>query len=227
MSGRILVINPNSTQAVTDGIDRAMEPLRLEGGPRIDCATLAEGPPGVQSQRDVDGVVAPLLGLIQREDNATDAFVIACFSDPGLHAAREATARPVIGIMEAGLTTALNLGGMIGIIAIQPPSVRRHIRTIRAMGLSDRIAGERAIGLDVVELADEALTYDRMAGVARALKDEDGAEAIVMGCAGMARYRPRLEDALGIAVIDPSQAAAGMAITAVRLGYRTGMRAAA
>ncbi len=64
MSQRILVINPNSTQAVTDGIDRALEPLRLPGGPEFECVTLREGPPGIQSQRDVDGVIGPLTRLI-------------------------------------------------------------------------------------------------------------------------------------------------------------------
>ena len=222
MSARILVINPNSTEAVTRGIDAAMEPLRLEGGPRIDCATLAEGPPGIQSQRDVDHVVPPLCRLIEREHNATDAFVIACFSDPGLHSARETTDRPVFGIMEAGLTTALNLGNSVGIIAILPTSVARHMRFVRAMGLSARVAGDRAVGLNVVELSDEARTYDRLVETGRALRDQDGADVVVLGCAGMARYRERMEDALGVAVVDPSQAAAGMALSAVRLGWRTG-----
>ena len=59
-AGRIVVINPNSTQAVTDGIDEAMQPLRFADGPRIDCVTLAEGPPGIECQRHADAVVGPL-----------------------------------------------------------------------------------------------------------------------------------------------------------------------
>ena len=64
MPPRILVINPNSTQAVTEGIDRALAPLRIAGGPEFECVTLREGPPGIQSQRDVHGVIGPLTRLI-------------------------------------------------------------------------------------------------------------------------------------------------------------------
>ena len=61
---RILVINPNSTQAVTDGIDRAMEPLRMAGGPTIECVTLKEGPPGIETQAHVESVVAPISATV-------------------------------------------------------------------------------------------------------------------------------------------------------------------
>ena len=83
---RILVINPNSTEAVTRGIDEAVEPLRMSGGPAIDCATLKEGPPGIETQQHVDGVVAPLLKLVRQKETDYAAFVIACYSDPGLDA---------------------------------------------------------------------------------------------------------------------------------------------
>ena len=99
MSGQILVINPNSNGAVTAAIDRAVEPLRFPGGPSVTCTTLAEGPHGIESQVDADSVVLPLCRLAEA-DNEADAFVIACFSDPGLQALREATGRPVLGIAE-------------------------------------------------------------------------------------------------------------------------------
>jgi Asp/Glu/hydantoin racemase len=218
MSGTIYVVNPNSTVAVTDGIDRACAPLRLAGGPRIECLTLAEGPPGIQTQRDVDGVVAPLLRLIGELDPKAAAFVIACFSDPGLHAARETTRRPVLGIMESGILTALTLGQRFGVIAILPGSIPRHLRMINAMGVAGRLAGERAVGLNVVELADEAKTAHRMAEVGRQLA-ADGADAIVMGCAGMAQYRERVAQAAGVPVVEPTQAAVSMALGRVQLGW--------
>ncbi|HUI17262.1 MAG TPA: aspartate/glutamate racemase family protein [Alphaproteobacteria bacterium] len=221
MSARILVINPNSTEAVTRGIDDALEPLRTAGGPRLDCVTLAEGPPGVETQRHVDEITLPLCRLIEREDNRSQAFVIACFSDPGVHAAREATRHPVFGIASAGIATALNLGNRIGIIAILKASLARHARAFRAMGVEGRIAGERPIGLGVVELAEESRTLARLREVGAALRDEDRADVLVLGCAGMAKYRGPLEAALGVAVVDPTQAAVGMAIAAVQLGYRT------
>jgi allantoin racemase len=218
MSATVYVINPNSTAAVTEGINRACEPLRMAGGPIIECLTLADGPPGIQTQRDVDGVVPPLLRLIVTLDARAAAFVIACFSDPGLHAARETTQKPVLGIMESGILTALTLGQRFGVIAILSSSIPRHLRMIGAMGLADRLAGERAVELPVAELVHEARTLDRMIQVARQLRG-DGADAIVMGCAGMAQYRDRVERAVGIPVVEPTQAAVAMAIGRVRVGW--------
>ena len=220
MNERIVVINPNSSVDVTDGIDAAMQPLRFSDGPSIDCLTLKDGPPGIETQRHVDSVVGPLCDLIEREGNNTDAFVIACFSDPGLHSARETTTRPVMGISESGITTALTLGERFGIIAILPKGVTRHKRYIRQMGLEGRLAGDRAIGVGVTGLSAEEEVESRMTAVGRKLIEEDGADTLIMGCAGMARYRHRLEDTLGVPVIDPSQAAVADAIAAVRLGYR-------
>ncbi len=214
---QILVINPNSTEAVTRSMDAALDPLRSAGGPEIKSVTLTEGPPGIQTQRDVDFVVPHLCKRIAAENQA-DAFVIACFSDPGLHAARETTDRPVLGISECGITTALNLGQRIGIIAVMRQGIPRHTRYFRAMGVSDRIAGDVAVDLQVVELSDEAKTKSRMLAVGRTLKEEHDADVLVMGCAGMTRYRAALEDALGIPVVDPTQAAVGMALSLVQLG---------
>lgn len=222
-SERIVVINPNNSTNVTEGIDAAMGPLRFVDGPQIDCLTLAEGPPGIECQRHVDGVIGPLCELIQREDNSADAFVVACFSDPGLHSARETTLRPVMGISESAITTALTLGERFGIIAILPASVARHHRYIRQMGLESRLAGDRPIGIGVTGLnagGAEEEVEERMTTVGRQLIEEDGADVLIMGCAGMARYRHRLEETLGVPVIDPSQAAVAQAIAAVRLGYR-------
>src|SRR5439155_1070676 len=80
------------------------------GGPAIDCVTLKEGPPGIETQEHVDSVVQPLLHLVRESESRYAAFVIACYSDPGLHSLREATRKPVLGISESGILTALTLG---------------------------------------------------------------------------------------------------------------------
>ena len=102
-------------------------------------------------------------------------------------------------------------------IAIAQKSIRRHARYLRQMGLIDRLAGERPLDMSVAETASGEKTLDRMIEVGRALKDKDGASAVVMGCAGMARHRLGLEQALGVPVIDPTQAAVTMAIGTVQL----------
>jgi allantoin racemase len=211
----ILVINPNSNPAVTAGLDAALATLRLHDGPSIRCTTLTKGPFGIETQKDVEQVTLPLRTLIE-QDNAADAFVIACFSDPGLHVCREATRRPVFGINECGVLTALSRGERFGIIAIAAKSVARHRRYLRQMGLDGRLAGERPLGMSVAETASGDGTFARMEKVGRALVQEDGADVIVMGCAGMARHRRPLEAALGVPVIDPTQAAVAMAIGTVQ-----------
>ena len=219
MRDRILVINPNSTVSVTDAIDDAMAPLRIPGGPEIACLTLGEGPPGVESQIDADGVIQPLCRVIREQEPDAAAFVIACFSDPGLLSAREATAKPVLGIAECGILTALTLGHRFGVISILANSVPRHLRYTGAMGLGERLAGDLPIGLGVTELADGRTTLTRMIDVGRRLRDGHGADVLVMGCAGMARYRADLEEAVRIPVVEPTQAAVSMAIGRVRLGW--------
>jgi Asp/Glu/hydantoin racemase len=213
----ILVINPNSTEAVTRGIDEACAPLRMAGGPAIECVTLKEGPPGVETQQHVDGVVPHLLRLVRSRE--ASAYVIACYSDPGLHALREATKRPVLGISECGILTALTLGQKFGVIAILQQSIARHLRYMGALGVMDRLAAELPVGLGVTELGDEKRTFSRMAELGKALRHEHGADVLVMGCAGMARYRDRLQDAVGAPVVEPTQAAVAMAIGRVRLRW--------
>jgi Asp/Glu/hydantoin racemase len=218
MSARIVVINPNSTEAVTGAIDRAIAPLRMAGGPEIACVTLAEGPPGIETQAHVEQVVQPISRLIRAREHDAAAFVIACFSDPGLHLAREATARPVFGIAECGLLSAMTLGERFGIISILAGSVPRHLRYVRQLGLAWRFAADLPIGLGVVELADPGRTLVRLSAIGSELRDHYGADVLVLGCAGMAQYRHELEAALGIPVVDPTQAAVTMAIGAVQLG---------
>ncbi len=214
----ILVVNPNSTVAVTEDIDRALAPLRFADGPEIVCLTLTEGPPGIETQEHIDSVVGPIRRRVAAEDARAAAFVIACFSDPGLAEAREATAKPVFGIAESGLMSAMARAGRVGVIAILEASVARHRRFYAARGIEGRIAGELPLNLGVLELAEEKRAFQRLTEIGTRLRDESRAEVLVLGCAGMARYRARLEATLGVPVIDPTQAAVAMAIAAVRLG---------
>jgi allantoin racemase len=211
---RIRVVNPNSNAAVTSGIDEAVEPLRFADGPEILCSTLPEGPFGIETQADVDSVTMPLRRLVEA-DNRSDAFVIACYSDPGLHLCREGTTRPVFGIAECGVLTALARAERFGVIAISQRAIRRHLRYLRQMGLTARFCGERPLDVSVAQ-SGQAGTLARLIEVGGELA-RDGADAVILGCAGMARHRGPLEAALGIPVIDPTQAAVTIALGTVQL----------
>ena len=211
--GRILVINPNSNHEVTDGFSEALCPLRLPDGPDIACMTLAEGPFGIESQEHVDSVTLPLRRIVvERQD--VDAFVIACYSDPGIGICREATKKPVFGIQESGILAALSRGERFGVIALGPQSIKRHLRYIRQLGLESRLAGERPLNLSVAA-AEHSEAFPKVLEVARELVKTDGADVLLLGCAGMTKHRIPLEDELGIPVIDPVQMATAQALAAV------------
>lgn len=216
MSGPIVVINPNSNQAVTDGLKQALAPFALPGGPAIECLTLEDGPFGIESQLDSDSVVLPLAKLVKSRPDA-GAFVIACYSDPGLDACRSVAPQPVFGIQESGVLTAMARADRFGVIAIAEASVLRHRRTMARMQVLDRLACEIPLNMSVDESARGERTFARLVDVGTTLRDQ-GAGAVILGCAGMARHRAGLEAELGIPVIDPTQAAVAMALGALLAG---------
>lgn len=213
----ILVINPNSNQAVTDRMMDALAPLQSTDGPVIDCVTLKEGPFGIASQADADSVILLLRKLVKTRSDAA-AYVIACYSDPGIQTCREATPRPVFGIAECGLLTAMARGERFGVIAVSSHAIPRHMRYLRQLGLQSRFAGERAAEITVADAASSDTALERMMATGRDLKEKDGADVLILGCAGMARHRAVIERELNVPVIDPTQAAVAIAIGAVRIG---------
>lgn len=213
----LVIINPNSSKDVTRGIQSAVEPLDTAEMP-IRCLTLTQGPKAIESQLQADLTIAPMLDLAQAQTDAA-GFVIACFGDPGLHALRDLVDVPVAGIQEASVAMALTLGQRFGVIAILPASIPRHLRAFGAMGVLNRCAGDRALGLRVAELADGDRTLDAMKSTGKVLRDADGADVLIMGCAGMAGYRAELEAALDVPVVEPCQAGAAMALSQISLGY--------
>ena len=90
----VVVLNPNSTVAATEEIDATLDRLRLGGGPSIECASLVEGPPGIENDAHVRAGAAPGAWFIAAREIGAEVFIIACFSDPGLAEARSATRRP-------------------------------------------------------------------------------------------------------------------------------------
>jgi len=220
MADRILVINPNSNKQVTSAMDSALEPLRTSDAPNIECVTIDEGPLGIESQNDVDQAAQLVIKRIERDQGQADAFVVACYSDPGLSAARKITDKPIFGIAETGLATSIMLGGRIGVISILAVAVERHWAYARSLNLDARIVADLPVDLTVAELANESTVTSQILEVGRTLRDQFSANVILLGCAGMARYRQVMEDELGLPVIDPTQAAVAAAVTALRLGYR-------
>ena len=162
---QILVINPNSNEAVTEGMAKVLQSFNFSDGPEIVCVSLTQGPFGIESQADIEFVKLPLRNMVsERKD--IEAFVIACYSDPGLQVCREATDRPVFGIQDCAVLAAMAQGDRFGVIALQELSIRRHLIYLRQMGVIGRFAKERAVNLSVEECASGAKTFDKLCTVA-------------------------------------------------------------
>ena len=215
MSRTVVVINPNSNQTVTDGLEKSLRYFNQFEGCFIECVTLEEGPFGIESQLDSDSVVIPLANIVKSRKDAA-AFVIACYSDPGIDACRSIASQPVFGIQESGVLTALSRADLFGVIAISDASVERHRRYLARMQVLNRLAGELALNISVDESANGTGTYQRLVEVGYQLI-KMGAGVIILGCAGMSRHRLNLEAELGIPVIDPTQAAVSMAVGTILL----------
>lgn len=206
----IHIINPNSSVSVTDTMQAAARAHFPQSGDRMHFAILQDGPAGIASQADADRAATLVFDYIDRNRDQASAFVIGCFSDPGLFAARDRQL-PVVGIGVTGIAWAAALSSRVGVVAMSQGAIPRHMRHYAALGLSGLIVGERGIDLPAAETGGE-LALARIIEAATALRDRDGAEVIVMGCAGMSRLRADVEQAIGLPVVDPVVAGITLAL---------------
>ena len=216
---KIVVVNPNTTAAMTEGIGRAARAVAA-AGTEILAVNPADGPASIEGWYDEVFSIPGLLAEIAAHPEA-DGYVVACFDDPGLDAARSLTDRPVIGIGEAGYHVASLVSGRFGVITTLARSIGALETNLLKYGLDRRCCGVRAVELPVLALDDDPeLTLARLGAGIEAAKAEDRAEAIVLGCAGMAELAADLTAAHGLPVIDGVAAAVKLIEGLVALGVR-------
>jgi allantoin racemase len=219
MVPQILVINPNSNRSVTDRISAALDelytPSGVATGIKVECRTLVDGPFGIESEEDIQEVI-PLLVAEISAGSKFAAYVIACYSDPGLAECRAATDKPVFGIHESAVQAAVAGRRRFGVLALGAESIERHISYVRELGLQEFHAGERALNVSVDEAANHPDTLHKIISAGQQLLDEEGAEVLVLGCAGMTVHRYAAEQSLGVLVIDPTLAAVAQAMKKIR-----------
>jgi allantoin racemase len=218
---KILVINPNSDGAFTELIGEAARKA-ASPGTEILCESAPGAPTFIETSRD-EALCAPgMMELVSRHGDA-DAFLIACTCDPNLDVLREMTDSPVVGAGESSMLFALPLGARFSVIQTTEGSVQSKRELVRKYGLQDRCSSVRPIR----EHGEEPLE-ERLLEAARIARDCDGAEVVTLGCAGLAGLDRRLEEALGMPVIDGITAgvrlaealAAGGAFTSRRGKYK-------
>lgn len=223
---KIMVINPNTSVSMTDHLRRELETVkRADTELTVTCPTV--GPVTIESAYDEAMAVPPTLELVRRaNEQGYDGVILACFSDPGIHAAKEISDIPVVGIQEASLHAAAMLGYKFSILTPLPRRIPHKHEEVRRYRLEESLASVRALGMSVAETdADPARTKRRILEVAALAAEEDGAEVMILGCAGMAGYAAEVERKLGVVVIDPSAVALKFCEALIDAGLKHSKRA--
>ena len=217
---RILVINPNTTAAMTEKIGAAARRVAAPGT-EIVAVNPASGPVSIEGYYDEAISVPGLLEMIRRTPDV-DAVVIACFDDTGLDAARCVTDRPVVGIGEAAYHMAAMLSNQFSVVTTLSRSVPALEHNLHRYGLAARCARVRSSEVPVLDLEKPGSNARGRisAEVGRAI-EEDRAEAIVLGCAGMTDLTEALAAEHGLPVLDGVVCAVSLSESMVRLGLRT------
>ena len=217
---RLLVINPNTTASMTEKIGLAAKGA-ASPGTEVIAMNPAQGPVSIEGYYDEALSVPGLLHLIQTTP-AFDAVIIACFDDTGLDAARCLTDRPVIGIGEAAYHFASMIANKFSVVTTLARSVPALEHNLQKYGLSARCARVRSSEVAVLELEHPGSdACNRISAEIARAAEEDRAEAIVLGCAGMADLAGRLAAEHGLPVLDVVTCAVKLAEAMVGLGLKT------
>lgn len=219
----IKIINGNTCEAMTRGIDATAQAVR---GPTTQITTVQPkaGPASIECYYDEYLAIPGILEQIVLDADA-DAFILACWGDPGIEAAREITQRPVVGIAEASMYVANMLAAKWSVVTTTHRVRDMVEKTVQKTGIGDRCASVRTTDLAVLDTEnDRNGTLKALIHVGNLALIEDGAEALCLGCAGMSGLDRQLEAALGVPVVDAVAAAVKLAESLVSLGKLTSKR---
>ncbi|WNG81263.1 aspartate/glutamate racemase family protein [Mycobacterium sp. ITM-2016-00316] len=221
---RIWVINPNTTRAMTSTIEVCARAVAAQGVD-VTGVTSEFGPPSIESHYDEAMSVPGLLAAIQRgEAEGVDGYVIACFGDPGLDAARELATGPVIGIAEAAMQTASHLGRGFSVVTTLGRTMGRAADLAERYGMQRFCLGIHACDIPVLDLESDPMALKMVTEACREAIEQDRSDAVVLGCAGMADMCRHISEEIGVPVVDGVSAATLIVQSLVTMGLRTGKR---
>lgn len=215
---KILAINPIGTD-IWDEPDYRYFKKYAGADTEIEVVSLKEGPESLESYY-YEAVASPgVLEIIRDADGRYDGFLVNCFADPGVRAAREIADVPVIGPGEASMLTASMLGHKFGVAAINKKQVTALEIRVRELGIAPRFAGARAVNIGVSSLLDAPQeTVEEVIKAADFLIREKGAEVVVLGCTGMAYLAEDIKKRLTVPVIEPALTALKLLETLIDMG---------
>ncbi|MEO9651384.1 MAG: aspartate/glutamate racemase family protein [Roseobacter sp.] len=223
---RLLLINPNMTQSMTDGMTDVARQIAGDAADIIPV-TAPQGFPYIASRAEAQIAGALVLETIATHAREVDAVIIAAFGDPGLVAARELFDLPIIGMAEAAVMSAALLGDRFGVVTFSPHMVRWYRDCVMQTGLGARFTGVTCPDAAPASLDNLASTLkDDLIALTQQATAQDGAEVIILGGAPLAGVAPQIaSDASGI-LVDPIAAATAQAMALVRIAPNYTNRAA-
>jgi len=225
---RLLILNPNTSEDFTREIHKAGEAVKSPGT-EVVCLNPSRGPRSLESVYDELLSCGPCLEVLIARQSEFDGFVIGCYSNhPVIRAAREMLNQPVVGIMEASLYLACAVGHTFSVISSGDRAITLFWDAIKAFGIESRCASVRSTGTPVLALegSGRVSVEELILAEARKAIEEDGAEVISLGCAGMAGLDKRLKCELDVPVIDGVPAAVKLVEAIVGGGIQTSKRRA-
>jgi allantoin racemase len=221
---RIWVINPNTTKAMTAKIEacaRAVVPSDVA----VEGITSEIGPESIESHYDEALSVPGVLRAVQRgESEGVDGYVIACFGDPGLDAARELAAGPVLGIAEAAMHTASHLGSGFSVVTTLERTIGQAAHLAERYGMQRFCRGIHACEIPVLDLDTDPDARKVITEACREALEVDRSDVVVLGCAGMADMCREISAELGVPVVDGVTAATLTVQSLARMGLATSKR---
>lgn len=217
---KILVVNPNTTASMTKKIAIAARAV-ARPDTEIIATNSQNGPASIQGFLDVAACVPGLLAEVRRQPDV-DAVVIACFDDTGLDAVRCAVSVPVLGIGEAAYHAASMIATKFSVVTTLSRSVPGLENNLLRYGLAQKCTRVRATNIPVLKLEEgDPATLFKIRSEIREAIEHDHAEAIVLGCAGMADLMAQLSEEFGLPVIDGVAAGIALAEALVNAGLKT------
>ena len=222
---RIGVVNPNTTVAMTD-LAASCARAVVDPGTEIVARTNRRGPASIESHYDEAMAVPGLLDEITRcESEGVDGYVIACFGDPGLDAARELARGPVLGIAEAGMRAASMVGRSFSIVTTLGRTIGQAEHLVARYGYAASCHSIYACEVPVLELDEPGSEARKLVvELCRRAVETDQADSVVLGCAGMADFCDQVSEEVGVPVIDGVRAGVAFVDALLRLGLQTSTR---
>jgi len=194
---KLLIINPNSDKQMSLAILSSATQF-ADGDFDVDCLSTPGAPLFIDTYQDAATALPGMVELLNRHEADYDAFIVACHCDPNLDLMKELTNKPMVGIGEASMKIATMLGHRFSVISTDSRSVPNKEALIRSYHLQDLLASVKFPVAALENRSDE----EKYLLTAQAAIEEDMAEVVVLGCAGMTGLDKRLEQKLGVPVLD-------------------------